>query len=278
MQALEPEVEASMATHLPYCHVCRQVVAHTEEVMDALASTAEQMEPRPEARERLMASVASTPQTPRSERELQWPAIGPPAVAKAGSSAAPPGWLPWGQGNRSRSAGSAPRGGPGGAPPRRWRHAVMLVATALIAVIGFAGVLVHELASPPAREQAQANADQLRRELARAETPGSQHVLLRVPNGVPVAAVVLAGGQRNVITVGLPPNQPGRSRYVLWGLSGDKPTALGSFDVRGTEAGARPVSPIRPDQTFTGYAISIEKGSGTPQLPSVVVASGQVPA
>jgi hypothetical protein len=277
MQALEPEVEATMAKHLPYCHVCRQVVSHTEEVMDALASTAQQVEPRPEVRERLMASLVSTPQTPPSQREPPWPAIGPPEVATTEASSTPPGWRPWGLAGRSRGAGPGVRTTMS-SRQRRWRRAAVLVATALIGVIGVGGVVVHEFTSTPAQEQAQARTEQLRHELAQAETPGSQHILLRVPNGMAVAAVVLADGQRKVITAGLPPNQRGASTYVLWGLGGEKPTALGTFDVAGTETGPRPVGPVQPDQTFTGYAISIEKGTVAPQLPSVVVASGQLPA
>jgi hypothetical protein len=277
MQALEPEVEATMAKHLPYCHVCRQVVSHTEEVMEALASTAQQVEPRPEVRERLMASLGSTPQTPPSEREPRWPAIGPPQVATMEASSTWAGWRPWGLPGRSR--GAAPGGrGTMSSQQRRWRRAAVLVATTLIAVIGVGGVVVHEFTDNPAQQQAQARTEQLRHELAQAATPGSQHVLLRVPNGVAVAAVVLADGRRKVITAGLPPNQPGASTYVLWGLGGEKPMALGSFDVLGTETGPRPVGPVQPGQAFTGYAISIEKGTVAPQLPSVVVASGELTA
>ena len=108
--------------------------------------------------------------------------------------------------------------------------------------------------------------------------PGNSHALLARPDGTTVAAVVLAGSQRTVYTIGLTANS-GDQTYVLWGLkdASSAPQPLGVFDVDDHETSPQTVGP--PDQEpFGAYAISLEPGRTPPAVPTDVVASGALTA
>jgi hypothetical protein len=274
MQALEPDVEAELSAHIPYCHLCRAEVASAEDVLGALSATSEQVTPQPHVREKLMASVAATPQTPVEEREPAGPKIGPAPVSEQASPRPPSNWSPWGPVGRTKPPGPNPSSQSRRERFVRRRQIVAAAATVLLALVGIVGILLHN--SGPRQEEAQARAQQLQHAVAQEAGPGTRHALLNSPDGQPVAAVVLRDSQREVITTGLAPNEPAKSSYMLWGIGGDKPVALGSFDVAGTDASPQSVGSMGQGEAFTGYAISVEKGRVPPLLPTVVIASGQV--
>jgi hypothetical protein len=108
--------------------------------------------------------------------------------------------------------------------------------------------------------------------------PGNSHALLAKPDGTAVAAVVLAGDQRTVYTIGLAANSADQT-YVLWGLkdAAAAPEPLGVFDVDQSAATPQTVGPPGA-QPFGAYAISLEPGRTPPAVPTDVVASGALTA
>jgi hypothetical protein len=65
--------------------------------------------------------------------------------------------------------------------------------------------------------------------------------------------------------------------YVVWGLGGSRPEALGTFDVEGSQMSLRTVgSGLTGLDDFAQRGISIEPGQETPSAPTEVVATGQV--
>ena len=70
--------------------------------------------------------------------------------------------------------------------------------------------------------------------VAQMDKPGAQHAFLAPSQGAqPVAAVMVDGDQRAVMSVGLTPNSIDDQTYVLWGLNaGAQPQPIGTFDVR----------------------------------------------
>jgi hypothetical protein len=108
--------------------------------------------------------------------------------------------------------------------------------------------------------------------------PGAE-VMARMTdeNGEPMATLVTRGGQMQVVTQGLSVNDDTEEIYVLWGVDGSEPVALGAFDVERSRTDVRAVGSgptgVGP---FEQYAVSLEPGRQPPASPSVVVASGQV--
>ncbi|WP_084211263.1 anti-sigma factor [Pseudonocardia acaciae] len=273
MHALEPAEEEVLVAHLPCCEPCREAVRQAEELVRVLASVGDRVEPRAELREELLASVAATAQTPRERRQrppdLEWEPAPPPPPP-------PPSHAGWDPGAPELDALAA-----GPAEARRWaarrRGTVVLVASMLVAmiVIGIGGMATRQMADTQQRQAAAAQ--QLQRVLAQASAVGVRSAVLSAPGGPPVAAVLLDGGQRQLVPAGLPANEPDRSTYVLWGLGGPRPVPLGTFDVNPGDRGARTVGSMPRDDTFTGYAVSIERGRKAPPSPTVMmIASGQV--
>ncbi len=80
-----------------------------------------------------------------------------------------------------------------------------------------------------------------------------------------------------VLIHGLEVNDAGSTTYVLWGLGGNEPEALGTFDVERSQMSLRPVgSGLTGPDDFTLHGISIEPGQEPPSEPTGVVATGQV--
>jgi hypothetical protein len=68
-----------------------------------------------------------------------------------------------------------------------------------------------------------------------------------------------------------------RSTYLIRGVGGDAPEALGTFDVERPQMAPRTVgSGLTGLDGFTQYGISIEPGQQAPSVPTEVVATGQV--
>ncbi|MFD2092327.1 anti-sigma factor [Blastococcus deserti] len=240
LHALEPEDEALFARHLPGCARCAATVAETTEVMGAMAADLPPAEPSEGLRSRLRAAVAETGQAHRAAV----PADPPPVSV-----------LP--------------------ARPSRRRGLSLALAAALLAAAVGLGSWIVGLRSDRA-ELAAVVAEQ--REVVDALlTPGRATIAPLTRDGRTVATVVARDDELHVVSQGLPVNDAEATSYVVWGLGGDAPEALGTFDVERTQIGLRTVgSGSTGLDDFAQYGISIEPGQEAPSAPTEVVATGQV--
>ncbi|MGY1707140.1 anti-sigma factor domain-containing protein [Geodermatophilus sp. SYSU D00697] len=260
LHALEPEEETLVAAHLPECARCRHTVAETAEVMGALATELPPVRPPERLRSRLRAAVEATEQ------------VGPAPVAEEPPAPADPG----------RPADGVPDLGvpvpaARSAPPIPWRrvlpNALVAAAVAAILALGTWNVVLSS-----ARDRAQGAVAEQGRVLDALLTPGRAIVTpLSGDDGTPVATVVARSGQVQVVTHGLAVNDARQQTYVVWGLGGDAPVALGTFDVIRPRMDLRAVGSATtgPDD-FTAYGISLESGRSAPSAPTEVVARGEV--
>ncbi len=265
LHALEPDEEMRFLQHLPECGSCRAAVRDAEEVLAGLGTSVEQVEPPPALRGALLARAAETPQdraaaepTRRAadaDADVDVPA--PPAAATPHRSDPEP---------RRASTWFSRRG-------RRMAAA----ALALVAVVAVGGLAIRNAQLQQQRDAETAQAQSVTELLEEIARPGTRHALLNTDDGTTVAAVLVADGQRQLFTVGMPPNPADRSTYVLWGvLEGESPQPLGTFDV--TENGTGPVTVGSGGEAdrYASYAISLEPGRAAPASPSGVMAQGQV--
>jgi anti-sigma-K factor RskA len=264
LHALEPDEEASVLRHLPTCPSCRAVAADAEEVLARMGAAVEQVDPPPSLRSSLMAKVADTPQYGRPTPPQQRPATSGTDTARHRSPSS------------SRPADSRPSRAAG--RPRRSRR-LIAAAVALVGVLAIGGLAVRTVQLQQQRDTEIAQTQTLNELLGQLGRPGSRYALLAPENGSTVAAVVVADGQRQVFSLGLPTNSVDRDTYVLWGLP-DKgnPEPLGTFDVAGAGPDARTVGASAGADSFGKYAISIEPGRTAPAIPTTVVAVGAVEA
>jgi Anti-sigma-K factor rskA len=240
LHALEPEDEAVFARHLPGCARCAETVAETTEVMGAMAADLPQAAPSEALGSRLRDAVAGTEQVHR-------PAVPP----------VPP-----------------PTSAPGPRPPRRRLPALVLVSAALAAVLGL-GFWNLGLRSDRA-ELASTLADQ-RAVMDALLKPGRATIAPLDVDGRTVATVVARDDELQVLAHGLEVNDAGSTTYVVWGLGGNEPEALGTFDVERSQMSVRTVgSGLTGLDDFAQYGISIEPGQEAPSEPTEVVAIGQV--
>jgi hypothetical protein len=108
-------------------------------------------------------------------------------------------------------------------------------------------------------------------------TPGRAAVAPLTDDGRPMATVVARDGELTVVTQGLSANDADETSYVVWGLEGDEATALGTFDVNGSQMEFRTVgSGLTGLDDYAAYGISLEPGQEAPSEPTDVVATGQV--
>jgi hypothetical protein len=251
LHALEPEDEAVFAVHLPGCERCAATVAETAEVMAVLAADIPQAEPSEELVQRLRSAVAATEQ--RSG----------PAVA-----AAP---RPTEEGGAPVPVVPAPTPGATG-----WRRALptALVAAAVATILGLG---IWNVVLAESREELRSTVAEQDEVLSALLRPGEMTVAPLSDEGAPVATVVARRGELAVVTHGLAANDAARTSYVVWGLGGDEPIALGTFDVDGSQTELRTVgSRATGIDGFPEYAISLEAGQEAPSRPTAVVATGEV--
>jgi hypothetical protein len=96
-------------------------------------------------------------------------------------------------------------------------------------------------------------------------------------NGRTLATVVARGNAADVVANGLPVNDPAASTYVLWGMRGDQPVPLGTFDVVQSRLDLRTVGSAQSGlDRYTIFGISLEHGRQAPSKPTKMVALGQV--
>jgi hypothetical protein len=269
LHALEPEDEAKLVEHVPDCHICREAIAQAEDVTWRLSAGLGQHVPPPELRAELLESVAATEQLPAEDRAGPWPPGAPPTGREITV-----GWHPDG----SRGLDPAQAAQAGKRERLGKRQVLALAATVLLAAVGVGGLVVRGVEESHRSQQVQdSSPGQLNRILGEISAPGTRHAVLSSPTGEPVAGIKISGDQRQVLPYSLRPNEPGRTRYVLWGLSTGSPAELGAFDVTGDDRGLRQVgAPLTGDDPFNAYVISIEDAHAGPVAPTLIVASGQV--
>ncbi|MBP2367227.1 zf-HC2 domain-containing protein [Pseudonocardia parietis] len=294
LHALEPDEELDIVEHLAGCEECRRTAADVAGVTTGLATALPQHDPSPRLRESIVEQARHTPQVHRDadERPVPGDRLDPPVrptgrhgrpVPPQGAAARPSVPGPQPAPVRARSSPTEddgrPPAGPGRPRGRRRRVGRMLVAAAaVVAVLVGGGVLVGEIQSLRAeRDATLAQAQQMEGVLAAIARPGTEHAFLAPEPGAPaVAAVIVQDDRREIVPMGLEPNQADEQTYVLWGLNGDEdPTAVGTFDVRSGASG--PLSVASPGSgTYETYAVSLERGREAPPAPSAVTAAGQV--
>jgi hypothetical protein len=269
LHALEPEEELVVAMHLPSCPSCQQAVRETEEVLVGLGVAVEQVEPPESLRERIVSRADETAQQSATRSSP----ISPDGVA--GRPATGP--------SRHRRPGDhdTTRPSAGRTLRRPWLSTrgrrLMAASLALVGVLTVGGLAVRTAQLEQQRDAAISQAQSVADLMAQLDEPGTSHaVLASTADGTPVGAVLVRDDQRRLVTVGLPANATDRETYVLWGLRGETPVAIGTFDVGTAEPGSGTLRSVAEAAGFSAYAISLEPGRTAPASPTVVVATGQV--
>ena len=252
LHALEPEDEDVFAAHLPGCSRCAHTVAETSEVMAAMAADLPRAEPSAQLRDRLAAAVAETEQVKRpvDDEPIEVSATGFP---------------------RYRAVEEPDQ--PAGSPLRRRLPALALVAAAVLVILGL-GIWNVFLAD--SRDDLRTAVAEQERIVNQLLTPGTAKVAaLSTRDGEAVATVVARSDRVDVIAHGLSPNDTDSETYVVWGLDGNDATALGTFDVTGSQIELETVGSGETGLDDYGqYGISLEPGHVAPPAPTDVVATG----
>jgi anti-sigma-K factor RskA len=251
LHALEPEDEALFTEHLPGCDRCARTVSDTAEMMAAMAADLPRAEPSDSLRERLHAAVAETEQVAAEDVVPEPPR--PAATGFPGYRAVEP---------------------PAEASPSRLRSPLLaLAAAALAAVLGL-GIWNVFLAD--SRDDLAATVAQQERIVEALLTPGETTVAaLSADDGRAVATVVARSDRVDVVSYGLDVNDREDQTYVVWGIDGDGPTAIGVFDVERPQMTLQTVgSGSTGLDEFTSYGISLEPGREAPSAPTEIVAMG----
>jgi anti-sigma-K factor RskA len=247
LHALEPEDESIFAVHLGGCARCTQTVAETSEVMAAMAADLPVAEPSDALRARLSSAVAETEQVPAPRRTQR------PLAAAAVTVGVP-----------------APRARPSF---RRWAPTA-LVAAAVAAIVGLAGWNVVLARSQDNLRSTVTAQTQVMDSLL---TPGHQAIAPLRDKGTPLATVVASDHRVDVVARSLSVNNPARSTYVLWGMQGNTPVALGTFDVVRHDLDVRHVDADQAGlDKYKIFGVSLEAGRQAPAAPTHMVATGGV--
>ena len=247
LHALEPEDESIFAVHLGGCARCTQTVAETSEVMAAMAADLPVAEPSDALRTRLAAAVAETEQVPAPQR------------AEPLSAPAP-----------VRGEVPAPRVRPSA---RRLAPAA-LVAAAVAAIVGLAGWNVVLARSQDELRTTVSAQTQVMDSLL---TPGHQAIAALRDDGKQLATVVAHDRRVDVVARALSVNDSARSTYVLWGMQGNTPVPLGTFDVVHGNLDVRHVDADKAGlDNYSVFGVSLEPGRRAPAAPTHMVAIGGV--
>jgi Anti-sigma-K factor rskA len=108
-------------------------------------------------------------------------------------------------------------------------------------------------------------------------TPGRATVAPLTDDGRPIATVIARDGELAVVSQALSANDADATSYVVWGLQGSEATALGTFDVNGSQMQLQTVgSGLTGLDDYAAFGISLEPGEAAPPAPTDVVATGQV--
>lgn len=258
LHALEPEDESVFALHLPGCARCARTVAETSDVMAAMAADLPLAEPSEDLRRRLAEAVEHTEQVRRPAVPQQ------PTPARAEDDtdvALPPVRL---------LGGNRPR----------WRRSLpmALVAAAVAAIVGLG---VWNVVLARSQENLQSTVAAQTQIMNALLSPGEAAIAplsdVHKKNGATLATVVARGNGADVVANGLPVNDPAASTYVLWGMRGNQPIPLGTFDVVQPRLDLRTVGSAQSGlDKYTTFGISLEHGRQAPSKPTKMVALGQV--
>lgn len=246
LHCLEPAEESLAATHVPDCPTCAEIAAQTQEACAMLGLSVPEEIPSAGLEQRIL-SVTGTGIAPVAPPTA--PLAPPTPLAPPPRQIARPWWLP---------------------PVRLAAAAAVILVAAGVAL----GVRVVQLGGQ--LDQAQRQATVLSETIRRAADPAAVRVPLVATDGQPVGMVLASREQVAVVPTRLPSNRVADQTYVLWGLAGKTPIALGVFDVSGEEPKLHAVASAAKIGGFTAYAISLEPGRRAPAVPTDVVASGMV--
>ncbi|GAA2690553.1 MULTISPECIES: anti-sigma factor [Actinosynnema] len=245
LRALGPDEEVAFLAHLPGCARCARVVRETEEVAAVIGGAVEQHDPPPRLRARLLAAVDAEPAVPTAT----------PATPTTPPAPAVPPVVPL-------------------RPRRHWARLATAAAAALVLLAGTAAaVRLSQLTDQVA--EGDARADRYQRALSVAADPGASRTVLQSQSGDPKAVLLATAGDAAVVPLALTPNGQAEV-YVVWGLTGEAPVPLATFDVP-AQGGTPELLPWNAEAAaHDRYAISLEPGRTAPATPSDVVASGLV--
>jgi hypothetical protein len=260
LYSLDADEEQRFTAHLAHCAQCQQSVADHEHTAVRLADLAPQHEPPPRLRAGILAEAGHTPQR-RAEPDREEPDAETSAVtdnAAPAERARPVTDIRSRAKSRSRTIFAA-------------AAAVFLIAAVVFGVR--ANQLGHE------RDLQADKAAGIQQVLAQATRPGGHLVAFTKPAApggpaAPVAVLATSGQRATLMATGLG-STPADSVYVMWGLNGDRPAALGTFHIS-TDDPHPQVITLPPDKAgSTSFGISVEPGSTAPAKPSNVLALGK---
>lgn len=253
LHSLAPDDERRFAAHLAQCARCQRSVSDHEEVAVAIADSVPQHQPPARLRASLFAELDRTPQ----QHEQATDAATNLATSDAADEPRPVSDL----------------------RPRRSRATAVFAAAAavfLVAAVVF-GVRANQLGHE--RDLQAEKAAGVQTVLAQAARPGAHLVAFSKhttgsSSTAPVAVLATSGRTATVMSTGLG-TTPADSVFVMWGLNGDQPTALGTFRVSADHPGPQTMALPADQAGSTSFGISVEPGSTAPAKPSNVLALGK---
>ncbi len=271
LHTLEPDDEADFVLHRAGCERCAVAVAEAEETLGFLAVAVTPVDPPPRLRRRLMDAVAedgTAVSPPIDEVEPPQEDDGTVDDHAGGTDATA---------DETTADETTADVVPLAARRRRVSRLLAVAAVAVtIAVVGGLVVANQQLRSErDAQAAAAAENARVVEVLHDAGTPGVAHASLADPQGAMVGLVVDAGTGPRLLATALDANRSDQI-YVLWGLVGSTPTALGTFDVSGQGPVVSSVPSSAEAPPYGAFAVSLEPGRTAPASPTEIVASGQV--
>jgi anti-sigma-K factor RskA len=277
LHALEPEDEALFSAHLADCESCQKSVLLYADTLGDLARLAPSVAPPPELRDRILRAAAEDPRgTAEDPRGTLVEAISGETTGGFGGGQV----LPLSSKGRFQRGGTSPATSGSltalGSSVRPGGRAAWWIAAAaaVVAIVLGGGNLVLRQDVENARQTA-ASSQELVRKLIQ---PGSRMAALSTSEGDPVAYVLSRNGKLEVVTSGMPENEPGRKSFWLWGIWAQQdgvPRPLGRFDVSTEGFDLHGLGSLPPGMdTVTDFAVSEEAGTARPAQPSKVMATG----
>lgn len=273
LDALEPADDEAFTGHLPSCAACRQLVADMQDVAADLAYAAEPADPAPQTWSAIAAAVASSERPPLPPSAVADPiSISAPRRSDAAERSARPAPVP------RRRAGDAPAPEPSAPSPARrtWRlrSTALGLAAALIAIVGFGGVVLLGRFLQLRSDKAGADR-QLSAVLNCAGRSDCAVVPLKAQPGSSASAIALvqAGNVALVVNKLAPTGRD--STYVLWaGQPGGAMTGVGKFLIASPGRhiiSADLTTPVGESGRLV-LAVTREPGHGIPPKPSTAPA------
>ncbi|HVE74741.1 MAG TPA: anti-sigma factor [Mycobacteriales bacterium] len=235
--ALEPDEEQAFLLHLAGCASCERELAMHRETLAHLASDVEPVTPPPALLETLRREVLAT------GRPVVFPGYAIDELSARRSR-----WSP------------------------RQATALTSIAAGLVLVMGLTAWNVS-------LRQDQDRTDELSAMAAALVSGGGRTAALSMPGTEVAAVAVLDGDKVHLVASHLRGNDAAATSYVLWQQErAGQPEALMAFDVRGgTITVVKDIALRGGPGAAAGFAISLERGNGLPEAPTLpLVATGLV--